>query len=253
MLLLRRFLPFLVAIASACLLFVQARSAETYPWVAVIAPSVLVFAGVFIGFKRVPLRELMARLLPSVLALAGAVYALLLTEGVFSLWVIPVLGAGISYLVLELLFLHVFLPARYPVNGLSRLNFALVPIVFWFAMAASVGLVMFVHAERSLPILVLAGAGTALFWSTAHADADAVHRRRWALIGGGLGIQLGILGAFLPLTIFLQGGYAAVLAGFTLRARRYGMAPYPSRSLVLGETLGMLILLIAMLTTARWI
>lgn len=253
MLLLRRLLPFLVAILSGVVLSLQSRSPETYPWLGAIAPVVFACAGLFVSWKRIPLAELVSRILPSVLALAAMTYGLLLAEGWLARFAIPFGGALVSYVALELLFLLTFLPARYPTNGLSHFNLSLVPGILFLAQNTSVGLTMFVHESRVIPILVLAGAAAALFWSTAHVEANAAHRRRWSAIGAWLGAHVGLLGAFLPVQVSLHGACAALLGTLALRARRYGISPLLPRSLVLAEVLGGGIFLAAMLGTARWV
>ena len=253
MLLLRRLAPFVVGMINASLLFWQAQSPASYPWLAVGVPVLFAAAGVFIGWKRFGAAEFASRLLGPLLALTSAAYALLLAEGVFAQWMIPAFGGVVSYAGLELLFLLAFLPTRYPVNGLSHLNLALVPVTLWCANYASVGLTMFIQTPRVVPVLVLAATGVMLFWCTAHVDASADHRRRWTLLGGWLGLHLGLLGAFLPVNIALHGGYAAVLGTFALRARRYGMTPSVPRTLILAESLCVLIVVGLMIGTARWV
>lgn len=252
MLLLRRLLPFLVGILNMLCLFLQARSPDSYPWLALVAPASYIVAGLIITYRRVKIGDVAARLAAPALALTASGYGLLLAEGEMSRLLIPIFGGGVSFLALELLFLHVFLPTRYPVNGMSHLNLTLVPATLWFVNAVSSGLVMFIHAPRSVPILASALTGAILFWATAHVEADAEHRRRWSALGGWLGAHLGLLAAFLPLTVTVQGGYAAVFGALALRARRYGIAPHLPKGLVWGELAGAVALLVLMFGTARW-
>jgi hypothetical protein len=253
MLLLRRLAPYVVGMVNACLLFWQAQSASWYPWLAAAAPVLFAVAGVFVGWRRFGAWEFVARLLGPLLAVTAAAFALLLAEGPFAEWLIPFFVGVVSYAALELLFLLAFLPTRYPVNGLSHLNLALVPATLWCASYASVGLTMFIQTPRVVPVLVLAAAGVLLFWCTAHVDANADHRRRWTLLGGWVGIHLGLLGAFLPVNIALHGGYAAILGTYALRARRYGIAPAVPRALILAESLTVLVVTGIMIGTARWV
>jgi hypothetical protein len=253
MLLLRRLLPFLVAILNGLCLFWQARSPWSYPWLAAVAPVAFAFAGTFIGWRRFPASELAARLLPPMLALVAVAYALLIMEGPIALWVLPAVAAGTSYVALELLFLLAYLPTRYPVNGLSHFNLTLVPGVLFLTHDASVGLTMFVHASRALPVLTLAACGALLFWATAHVETSSGHRRRWSALGGWVGAQLGLLGAFLPVQATMHGAYAALLGAAAIRARRYGISPSPSKGLVMTEAIGVLVLLGLILGTAKWV
>ena len=253
MLFLRRLLPFLVGCLTALCLWAQTQNAGSYPWMALVAPIAFLAAGIFIGWKRFPFLDLLARIVPPAVTLAALVFGLLLAEGGMGLWAIPIVGGIISFVALELLFLLAFLPTRYPVNGLSHLNLVLVPVALWLISYASVGLTMFIHASRAIPILVLSAAGALLFWSTSHVEATPGHRRRWGAVGAWMGAHLGLLGAFLPLAIALHGAYAALLGTFALRVRRYGIAPHLPRSLIIAEILGAAVLLGGMLGTARWV
>ena len=230
----------------------QARSAGSYPWLALAAVVIFVLAVWSVAWKRVPFFSVVARMgVPTIFLLTGG-YALLLAEGALALWVIPLVAGGAAFMGLELLFLHVFLPARYPVNGLSHFNFALVPLTFWCVQYASVGLMMFVHAPRWLPAFALGVVGATLFWATAHAEAAAEARVRWTVLGAVLGVHVGLVGALLPLEITLQGVIAAVLGAFVLRTRRYGISPRLPRKLVWMESAAVCVLLCTALVTGRW-
>lgn len=253
MLFLRRLLPFLVGGFAAACLWAQARNAGSYPWLALAASVAFLAAGIFIGWKRLPFTALLARVLPSAVMLLALAFGLLLSEGEIGRTVMPIVGGVVSFVALELLFLLAFLPTRYPVNGLSHLNLVLVPAALWLIAYAAVGLTMFIHASRAIPVVALAAAGAVLFWSTSHVEAAPNHRRRWGAIGAWLGAHLGLLGAFLPVAIMVHGGIAALLGAFALRVRRYGIAPRVARPLMIAEVMGMALLLGAILGTARWV
>lgn len=252
MVFLRRLLPIVVGLIVAGAFWWQARSAGLYPWLVIAAVGLFVLTVWSLSWKRVPFFSVVARMGVSVLFLLSAGYALLLAEGVFAQWVIPAIAGGVTFVGLELLFLNAFLPARYPVNGLSHFNFALVPMALWCVQYASVGLMMFIHAPRWLPSVALGVVTAALFWATAHAEASANQRMRWTVLGAVVGVHLGILGAVLPLEISLHGVIAAGFGAAALRARRYGISPRLPRRLMWVEAASVVCLLFAVLVTGRW-
>ena len=230
----------------------QSQSPGSYPWLAVVAIAVFVSAAFSMAWKRVPLLSFAARMGVAFLLLLSLGYALLLAEGVWARWGIPVLAGIAAFAALELLFLHVFLPARYPVNGLSHLNLALVPLALWCVQSASVGLSVFIHAPRWIGVVMMGAVCGALFWATAHAESRAAHQRRWALLGVLIGVHLGLLGTLLPLPIPVHGAYAAALGAVGLRARRYGISPRLSRRVVLVELLIATALVLTLFMTGQW-
>ncbi len=252
MLLLLRFLPFAVGVTNALLFAWQSRDASSYPWLIIWTPFTVLIAGFVIGWKRMTFSELVEKLLPAALAVAACGYGLLLVEGWWALSVIPLLAGGVSFLALELLFLLAYLPTRYPVNGLSHLNLTLVPPTVWLAQYTSVGLTVFVHASRVIPIFVMSAATALLFWSTSHVEASGAERGRWAALGAWLGLQAGLMGAFLPVSLALQGGIAALAIALALRSRRYEIAPRPSFRFMLTEVSAASVLLLLLVATARW-
>jgi hypothetical protein len=253
MLILLRLLPFVLGIVNALLFLLQARSAEFYPWYAVIA-TVLLFASAFlIIWKRGRGMSDLRLIIPSVLALAISGYALLLAEGLLALWAIPLFVGGLSFVSLELLFLSTFVSAWYPVNGLSHVNLALVPITFWFTAFTSVGLTVFLNSSRLVPILTMTLVAFSMFYWTSHAEAGQASRRRWAFMGAWFGFQLGLIGAVLPVNLVLHGTIAALCGAFAVRTRRYGIIPPIPRKLIVFESFNFFIFLTVVLVTARWV
>jgi len=252
MLFLRRFLPVVVGIFVFGVYGWQAQSPGSYPWLTLAATAVFVAAAWSMAWKRVPLLSFVARMGVALLLLLALGYALLLAEGDWARWGIPMTAGVAAFAALELLFLHVFLPAKYPVNGLSHLNLALVPLVLWCVQSGSVGLSMFIHAPRWIGVVAMGAVCGALFWATAHAESRAAHQQRWAFLGVLLGVHLGLLGALLPLPLPVHGAYAAALGAVALRARRYGIAPRVPRRVVLIELLTAAVLVVALFTTGQW-
>lgn len=252
MLFLRRFLPVVVGLLAFGAYGWQAQSPRSYPWLAVAAVALFTGAALSMAWKRVPLPLFLARMGVSFLLLLSLGYALLLAEGVWAQWGIPVLAGVASFAALELLFLHVFLPQRYPVNGLSHLNLALVPLVLWCVQSGNVGLAMFIHAPQWIGLCLIGFVCGVLFWATAHAESRTAHQRRWTFLGALIGVHLGLLGALLPLPIPAHGAYAAVLGAVGLRARRYGIAPRVPRRMVLVELAVALVLMVTLFSTGQW-
>ncbi|OGL73954.1 hypothetical protein A3E39_02020 [Candidatus Uhrbacteria bacterium RIFCSPHIGHO2_12_FULL_60_25] len=252
MLLLLRFLPFVVGVLNALLFVWQSRSAGAYPWIAIWTPLTVIVAGYLIAGKRMAVGQATERLLPPALALAAGVMGLLLMEGAWVTVVLPLMAGSVSFLVLELLFLLVYLPTRYPVNGLSHVNLSLVPVTIWLTQYVAVGLTVFVHESRAIPVIVQTVVAALLFWSTSHVEALHDHRRRWTALGAWLGLHIGLLGAFLPLRLGLHASLAAILLAVALRSRRYGIMPSLTTKLMRAELAAAAILVGLMVGTARW-
>jgi hypothetical protein len=253
MLLFLRFLPFIVAVLDAFLFRWQALSADMYPWLAVAGVVIFSCAGFLIGRRRIALGELVDKLIVPVATLFILTYGLLLAEGPLATIAIPCAVAVITFVALELTFFLAYLPARYPVHGLSRLNLSLVPVTLWFAQSTSVGLLVFIRVSHVIPLAVMTLISALLFWSTSYRGVSDEQRRRWTAIGAWLGFQLGLLAIFLPVNLPVQGAMAAVAGSLALRCRRYGIAPRKSARVIWIEVASAFTLLAAVLGTARWV
>lgn len=253
MMLLLRVLPVIAGLTGGGLFFAQVRDANTYPWM--LLPVVLIYVGsaVALHWRRWKGAEQIRSLIPSLIALVALGAGLLLTEGVIAQWLIPVFAGLVLYAVFELRFLHAFIPARYPVNGISHVNLFLVPFVFWIAGYTSVGLVVFMLANKWIPVGVMTFLGCVLFYSTSHAEASVVQRWRWTWLGAWIGFQIGLLEIFLPLNLFVHAAIAALCAGYALRVRRYGIQPPISDRLMMMESIGAMVLLGVLIFTSRWL
>ncbi len=247
-----RLLPAFLGALTALAFMVQARDASHYPWIAVGAIVAFAIGGFAVAWSRHRHVGDARPLVPGIIAVASAAFGLVLAEGALAAWVIPVFAGGTVLLACELLFLSLYAPARYPVNGLSHVNLVLVPIALWFATYASLGLTIFVDAARAIPIAVIGAVSLALFSATSHAEASPATRRRWTLIGGWVGIQTGMLVVALPLDLIASSTFVALTLAYVLRTRRYGIPPaVPTRQIV-SEALAFAALLLIVLATARW-
>jgi peptidoglycan/LPS O-acetylase OafA/YrhL len=247
-----RLLPFAIGIICAVFFAMQARYAEWYPWL--LAPAFIIFIGGIITMLRKGRRgwEDTRLVVPSLLALLSAGFGMLLLEGSLRYWGIPIFVGVVSYFIVELLFLSTFFASKYPVNGMTHMNLALVPVIFWLAAYTMSGLLVFVNTHRALPIALFTAAGGVLWYVTAHPEASGESRRRWMLIGAWMGMQIGMLIAIVPLRMEVHAMIAALCGAIALRVRRYGIAPPIPRPTIIFEVIVGAVLLIAVASTAAW-
>lgn len=253
---LRRLSPWLIA-ALACLLASwQWQNPLFFPYPLVMVLAVQAAAIGFIGWRRISLGFLVEKMFPSLLAEAVMGGAFLLTENSLERWIVTGLFVGIPLLSLELFFLLVYDPSRYPVNGLSRLNLALLPVASFFLASTVSGLQVFLVDSLHLPewvwpvIFVLFG--SVFYLLTAHPSAERAHRERWAWIGALVGLQVGLLGLLMPVGMAVHGAVAALIFSFPLRMRRYAYQPVPPPQLAWAEGVLAIGLFCALLFSSRW-
>jgi hypothetical protein len=247
-----RLLPAFVGIVTGLSFAYQARHATSYPWAALIGIAVFAIGGFAVAWSRHRHVGDARPLVPGILMAVSAAFGLVLAEGAIAGVLIPLFVGGSAFLMLELLFLSLYAPARYPVNGLSHVNLVLVPVSLWLVTYASLGLVIFVNATRLIPIAALGAVSYAFFAATSHAESNSQARFRWSMIGAWLGIQEGILVVFLPLDLVASSTFVALASAYVLRTRRYGIPPSVPRRQIAAEAMTFLLLLAAILTTARW-
>ncbi len=253
MILFFRILPFVVAALQIVVFREQLRYPLAYPWIVLIGVAALPLAALVIGWGRLHLGNMLEKMAPAFLLLSSLAFSLLLLEGDIAPWIVIVLAALASYFSLEMLFLHVYVPTRYPVNGISRLHIAYVPIVMWYAAATSTGLLIFLHSNRFLHVLGATLLGVLLFRTTGHPGATKQANRIWMFVGGLAGLHVGVLGIFLPLTMPVQGVLAALILSATLRVRRYMYEPKPSRKQAWIEGAIAASLFVLVTGTASWL
>jgi hypothetical protein len=210
-------------------------------------------SAILICWRHLSWTEAVAKLTPASLAFASGSLAFLLVEGEIERVVLSLVVIFLPWIVLELLFLSIYDPARYPVNGLSRLNLAFLPLAaFYLAMALN-GLLVFVRLPWMWTVGAFTVLGACAFAATEHPAADAAHRRRWLLLGGLLGGQVGALVVALPFSFLVQGAMAALFLAFPLRWRRYAYQPVPSSRQAFVEATLLLGAFALLLTTSRWV
>lgn len=248
-----RLLPALIGAYTALAFFIQAKQAASYPWIAISSVAVFAAGGFIIAWSRHRHLGDARPIATGVVAIVCMVFGLILAEGTLATWIIPLLAGGTMLLVSELLFLSLYAPARYPVNGLSHVNLMLVPISLWLVTYASLGLTIFINTSRLIPVAALGIASFALFSSTSHAEASVLTRRRWSFIGGWMGIQSGVLVVMLPLNLIASSTLVSFVGAYALRTRRYAIPPVVPKKQIVSEALAFLLILAVILATARWI
>lgn len=253
MMLLYRLLPFLIALLEAAVFWWQIRNPLTFPWIVILGIFALPAATIAIAWKRIPLRDAFERMLPSWILLLALAFALLLIEGPFAVGAVVFLSGLSTFISLELLFLLVYDPPRYPVNGISHANIAFVPLAVWYAASTSVGLLVFLHTPPVWHVMVMVVLGAVLFRTTGHAGASLHEKAVWSLIGAIVGAHVGLLGIMLPLSMPMHGLIAAVIMSAALRVRRYVYAPRPSTKQAWIEGAAAILLFISSLATAKWL
>lgn len=253
MILLLRILPLLVGLAQAGLFWSQKNSPGTYPWLVALAAAGLPLASVAISWGRVRFGDLMEKMTPTFVLVAVLGFALVLAESRAELHLLMALAAASSFVSLELLFLLARNPAAYPVNGLSHVNIAYVPVAVYYAASTSSGLMVFLHSDGVWHILLNAALGLVLFRTTGHPGASRQQNRVWMAVGGLVGAEIGALGLLLPVSLSAQGLVAALLFCGALRVRRYLYDPKPQRRMALAETLVGSALFAVALSTAKWL
>ncbi|MFA5185203.1 MAG: hypothetical protein WC551_01840 [Patescibacteria group bacterium] len=253
MILLIRLLPFFVGLLEAVLFWWQKKIPGAYPWLVAAAFVALPLSALIIAGRRVRFWDLMEKMAPTFLFVAVLGFALLLLEGNTETIILTAMAAIASFVSLELLFLLARDPGAYPVNGLSHVNIAYVPLSIWYAVSTSTGLLVFLHSDGIWHVALCAVLGIVLFRTTGHPGATRQQNRIWMAIGGMVGAETGLLGLLLPVSMLMQGLVAAIVICGALRVRRYLYDPKPSRRLAWTESIVGVLLFIVSLVSAKWI
>lgn len=248
-----RLLPVISAILAFGLVYWQWLHPLIYPQPLVWFFVWYIFATLALVWKRLSWKDALEKLVPSVIALCCVGLGFLMVESGYGRVFLTMFFVGIPYMVLELLFLLLYAPARYPVNGLSRFNIALVPISTVLFGSAFQGLIVGLRAPWWMVMGAFVFFGVAFFFFTAHPTAHHTHRLRWGVLGGWAGLHVAILELVLPLSVFTQGALAALLIFVPLRLRRYAYGPQPSHRVAWSEAVLAGICFFTILWTARWI
>ncbi len=167
---------------------------------------------------------------------------------------LSLLVAFISYISLELFFLHKYDAPHYPVNGLTHLHVGLVPItnalLAWGFSGVQTFSIKF--APPWLPILVFMVVNALGFAATSHPDATRVQKHLWIVFGAWVGAGIACLVLFLPLSMPAIACLAALLVAVPIRLRRYGFLPRPSSAIAWGELVMASAAFLAILLLSRW-
>lgn len=250
--LLVRSLPWFIGLLAYAASQWQWRHADFYPWPLVSVVIGYIVSATLISYRRLSLDELISKILPSVLVLTSIGFAFLLIEAPEARLALSILYAGIAVASLEMLWLLIFAPARYPVHGLTRLNMAFMPLTFFFSVLGLTGLMYFIRIPEWITPAVMALVGASAFVLTIHHSHSNTHRFRWATIGAAIGFQLGLLANVLPVSNIVHGAIAAILIAIPLRIRRYGTGTTPRHSIAWSEGISASILFLTVLLVSRW-
>ncbi len=252
MILLIRVLPILTGLIEVFVFWQQRLHPSVYPWLVGIGVLWLPVASFLIAWKHVRFNDLLEKMAPTYLLLAALAFALLLVENIWTLRILITLAGVSSLLSLEVLFLLAHHPTAYPVNGISRVNIGYVPLIVWYAVSTSIGLITFIHSPRVWHVVLCAVLGAVLFRTTGHPGASEAQNRIWTLIGVATGVEIAVLGLLMPVSLAIQGFVAAAIFSAVLRVRRYLYDPKPSHRMAVSEGTAFLASLIFALSTARW-
>ncbi|MCC7357098.1 hypothetical protein IT408_01160 [Candidatus Uhrbacteria bacterium] len=253
MLLILRLLPFVTALTTGVLFWIQRKEPALYPWICGISILLFCFSVAGIVWGRMTLVDIFEKIVLPFLLQISLVFGLVLVETTISLWIVIISSFVGMALSLELLYLYCFERERYPVNGLSRLNIALVPIIAWYTVSTSVGLLNFLHFPHFIYVFINGILGMILYRTTGHPGATPSQNRIWMGIGLLIGLHVGWIGLHLPLSMPMQGVIAAVLLSGGLRMRRYVYNPKPSRRIALFEGTAIFVLFTVAILTAKWL
>ncbi len=247
-----RTLSWLVGVAAFLAAEWTWRHPSDYPWALVIVLAAYLVASVVIGWKRLGPKDLATKMLMPAVAFITLCLASLLAERSEERIGLTILLTVVPAYALDLLFLLTHQPSRYPVNGLSRFNLALVPLAAFCAAVGLVGMQIFVQLPKWITILSFTALGATFARLTEHPSVAPAVVRRWTLFGALLGLHIGILSVVLPVGLEVIGALAALAFAWPLRARRYSYEPKPPRRLAIAETTGATVLYLAILLVSRW-
>lgn len=250
--LLLRLLPWISGVGMALALWAQWRDPLLYPLPLLGGLALFLLSATLLLWRRISLAGFLERVVPPFALLFGIGLGFLMVEDpiqrvFFSC--VAVLTVTIS---LEMLFYFLFDPKRYPVNALSHMALASVPLTVYLLAAGLSGLTVFVHLPGWIPFVLFGLYGLVAYWTTEHPVADAANRRRWRVLGVVIGLQVALFGMLLPLEVWTQGLLAALLFAAPLRIRRYAFPPAPSSRIAVFEAICAVLFFGALLLTARW-
>ncbi|MCE9586598.1 hypothetical protein K8R04_04795 [Candidatus Uhrbacteria bacterium] len=250
--LLVRGLPLFIGLIAFAVCQWQWRDASIYPWPLVAVVIGYGAAAGLIAHRRLSLEELVSKMAPGVVVLFSMGFAFLMVETPESRLAVSILFSGSAAVSLEMLWMLVFDPARYPVHGLSRLNIAFMPLAAFFTCLGLTGLGYFIRTPEWITPAAMSALGALAFFLTSHHSHNDAHRNRWTILGAAIGLQAGILAIILPVSIVVQGAFAAFLFAIPLRIRRYSTGTTRRYVAAWGEGIGVTVLFLTVLLVSRW-
>lgn len=251
--LLIRFLPWLNGVLGFLVAKGQWQWTDLYPWPLVMHVTLFTISMAIMGWKRMPLWQFLEKMSLPLLAMIATSSAFLVFEDEWVHTLLTSLIAFISFFSLELFFVSQFNPAKYPLNGLSRWNMALIPCIGFLGGAVIQGVQTFLQWPIWIEPLMLSCIGAIAYGVTSHPTATHTLKLKWVVLGALIGGQIGVLGAVIPAPMSTFGAIAAVCLAIPLRVRRYAYAPIPPRSLAWGEGITMLGCLAIILAGTKWV
>lgn len=253
MILLYRLFPLLGALLVSGFFWMQLQWPTSFPIFAIGGILIAPVLSTLLAVKRIRWGDVTEKMTPTYLLHAALAFGLLLAEGTVPRTAILALSGLSTFLSLELVFLLAFHPSAYPVNGISRINIAYVPIAMWYALSTLAGLRIFLHISWEWTLVPTMLLGLALFRTTGHPGASRTQNNIWSLIGALAGLEIGWVSLHLPLSMGMQGLVATLLLTALLRVRRYLYDPKPSRRSAIVESVGLAAVMLACVGTANWL
>lgn len=247
-----RVLPWTIALLGVLLAEWQWRAPGFYPLPFVIGGILYIAASALLIRRRLSVIEVATALVPTLIFMAATSLGALIAEQVLERVLIDVFFSIVPAFSLELLYLSLYEKHKYPVNGQSRLNMALVPLIGYLLGTSLNGLQIFMRMSFWVTVLVLPLVGAALAVVTEHPSANRMHNLRWTGLGALIGLHAAAMTILLPVPLPVHGALTAILFSVPLRIRRYGHAPVPARSLAWGEGITVALAFVAVLLTSRW-
>lgn len=248
-----RLLPWISALVAFATAEYQWRHPFTYPVPLLLWLGWFILAIGVIRLKRVSFQATFEKMTPAIFAAASTIAAFLMAQDQIQRWGLTLVMVSLSWITLELFFYYAYDPKRYPVNALSHINLALVPLIIFYSTCGLSGLQLFLQTPWWLPVAIFILLGAILFALTEHPVADAAHRIRWRGLGMWIGAQAALLLLFLPVTVSVRGALLALLFFVPLRIRRYTYAPLPSARVSWMEGVAALAFFLFVLLTAQWV
>lgn len=250
--LLLRLLPWISGLGMAVAMWVQWQNPLWYPGPFLAGSVLFLVAATLLLWKRVSLLGFVERVLPPTLLLTATALAALMADNSIHSLALSVTAVVTATISLEMIFYFLFDPKRYPVNALSHIALASVPLTaYGFAVGIS-GLLVFVRIPYWIPCVLFGVYGLIAYWLTEHPVANTASRNRWRILGAVVGVQVAIFLLVLPLDVWAQGLLAAFLFALPLRIRRYAFPPVPVVRMAIAEVTISIFLFSTLLLTARW-